>query len=61
MNCSLCEKTGLLLSKVLEGILQATSILIPHVVCILVAKTNLMSMRILLLASVVNGIQFIAH
>lgn len=44
------------------GIFQAISILTPHIVCILVAKTNLvLSVRILLLASVVSGIQFIAH
>lgn len=47
---------------VLVGILQATSILIPHKALILVAKINLVqSVGILLLASVVSGIQFIAH
>lgn len=61
-NSFLCDKTGPLLSIVLVGIFQAISILTPHVVCITVEKNNLvLSMRILLLASVVSGIQFVAH
>lgn len=53
--------TGTLLSMVLVGIFQATSILISHNSSILVANINLVqSVRILLLASVVSGIQFIA-
>lgn len=53
---------GAFFSMVLVGILQATSILIPHKALILVAKINLVqSVGILLLASVVSGIQFIAH
>jgi len=53
--------TGAFLSMVLAGIFQATSILIPHNSCISVAKINLVqSVKILLLASVVSGIQFLA-
>lgn len=53
---------GAFFSMVLAGIFQAPSLLLPHNACILVAKIDLVQpVRILLLASVVSGIQFITH